>query len=152
MSQYRVTVNNNTITVDTSSVSYAVSQSRTGGQGTKGDSITNAAINNDGNLIVTITRADGTTYDVDAGNIESNIQLTDLDEITLTNTQDGDVLIWNAADGEFQNHQLTTSKLLDVDNTNRADGALLVYDSTAQKYQATTRIEKATTTVTGGNY
>ena len=132
---------------------YKVSLSRTGSQGSKGDSVTNAAINTDGNLIITITRSDGTTYEIDAGNLESNINLADLPDFQITTPKsEGDILIYDADEEVFKNHSLTTTRLLDVDNTNKTDGALLVFDGTSQKYVATNRIEKQTTTVTGGNY
>jgi len=131
---------------------FTMSLSRTGGQGSKGDSVTNAAINTDADLIVTITRADGTTYEINAGNLETNIDLGDLPDFEIVNKQDGDVLIYNSTNETYQNHQLTTSKVLDIDNTNKEDGAVLVYDDTAQKYQATNRIEKQTTHIIGGSF
>jgi len=131
---------------------FTMSLSRTGGQGSKGDSVTNAVINSDADLIMTITRADGTSYEVNAGNLETNIDLGDLPDFEITNQQNGDVLIFDGVSNTYKNHQLTTSRVLDIDNTGKADGALFVYDGTAQKYQATTRIEKSTTNIIGGTF
>ena len=131
---------------------FTMSLSRTGGQGSKGDSVTNAVINNDADLIVTITKADGTTYDINAGNLEATIDLGDLPDFEIVNKQDGDVLIYDASNSKYENHQLTTTKLLDVDNTGKVDGAVLVYNNSVQKYQATNRIEKETTHIIGGSF
>jgi hypothetical protein len=130
---------------------YNITLARTGGQGSKGDSVTNAAINSEGNLIITVTAANGTTTEIDAGNLESNIQLGDLNDFTIVNAEEGDILQFGTS-GTFENHKLTTSKILDIDNTGKEDGATLVYDSTAGKYQATNRIEKSTTQIIGGSF
>jgi hypothetical protein len=130
---------------------YNITLSRTGGQGSKGDSVTNAEIDNNGNLIITVTAANGTTTEINAGNLEANLQLNDLEGFTITNPEVGDVLLYGDTN-TFENHKLTTSKVLDIDNTGKEDGATLVYDSTAGKYQATSRIEKSTTQIIGGSF
>ena len=131
--------------------SFVMSLSRTGGQGSKGDSLTNIQLVG-AEVIATITRADGTTYDINAGSLDSQFDLDNLSDFTITNVQDGDIVQYNSTTSQFENHQLTTSKLTDVDNTNKEDGAILVYDNTAQKYQATNRIEKQTTHIIGGSF
>jgi len=130
---------------------YTISLSRTGGQGTKGDSVTSAALVS-GDLILTITRSDGTTYTSNAGRISETLGIQDMNDVTLNNLADNAVLRYNATAGEWQNHQLTTSNITDIDNTNKEDGAVLVYDNTAAKYQATNRIEKQTTHIIGGSF
>ena len=130
---------------------YSVTLSRTGGQGSKGDSVTGALIDNDGNLIITVTAANGTTTEINAGNLESNLQLNDLQGFTITNPEVGDTFLYGDTN-TFENHKLTTSKLLDIDNTGKEDGATFVYDATAGKYQATNRIEKQTTHIIGGSF
>jgi hypothetical protein len=130
---------------------FKLSLSRTGGQGSKGDSVTSADTRG-GELIFTITRADGTTYESNAGAIGGAFSLHNLGDVTLNTEADGDVLIYDSAAQEWANHQLTTSKVLDIDNTNKEDGAVLVYDNTASKYQATNRIEKQTTHIIGGSF
>lgn len=131
---------------------FTMSLSRTGGQGSKGDSVSGAVINNDGDLIITVSRADGTSFELNAGNLENNLDLGDLQDFTIANKQDGDVLIYQAASGTFENHQLTTTRLLDVDNTNKADGAVFVYSGTSSKYEATTRVENSNTMIIGGSF
>jgi hypothetical protein len=125
--------------------------SRTGGQGSKGDSITSAATVN-GELIFTVTRADGTTFEINAGPLQVTTALDGLIDVDNVNESDGDVIIYDSAAQKWGNHQLTTSKFADVDNTNKEDGAILVYDDTSQKYQSTNRIEKGTTYIIGGNF
>ena len=160
MSSYRVSVSNNNVKVDTSTVKhetkvnsldYSASLSRVGGQGSKGDSLTNIQLVG-AEIIATITKADGTTYDINAGSLDSQFDLDNLSDFTITNVQDGDIVQYNSTTSQFENHQFTTSKLTDIDNTNKEDGAILVYDSVAQKYQATNRIEKSTTHIIGGSF
>jgi len=152
MSRYTTTVDNNNISLTIDKQEHTLSLSRTGGQGSKGDSVSNVVIDSNADLIITIVRADGTTYDINAGNLESTIDLGDLADFEIVNEQQGDFLVYDATAGKFKNHQLTTSKVLDIDNTNKEDGAVLVYDNTAQKYQATNRIEKQTTHIIGGSF
>jgi hypothetical protein len=140
---------NYTMTVE--QPSFVMSLSRTGGQGSKGDSLTNIQLV-DAEVIATITRADGTTYDINAGSLDNEFDIDNLSDFTISNVQDGDIVQYNSATSQFENHQFTTSKLTDVDNTNKEDGAVLVYDETAQKYQATNRIEKQTTYIIGGSF
>jgi len=142
MTDYTMTVEQPTFTM---------SLSRTGGQGSKGDSVTSVTTTN-GELIFTITRADGTTYESNAGAIGGAFSFNNLGDVSITTPSEGDVVIYDDVADEWKNHQLTTSKVLDIDNTNKEDGAILVYDDTAQKYQATNRIEKSTTQIIGGSF
>ena len=151
MSRYTTTVDNNNITLTIDKQEHTLSLSRTGGQGSKGDSVTSVA-NVAGELIFTITRADGTTFETNAGSTGSSFFLGDLGDVSLTTPSEGDVVVYDATAAEWNNHKLTTSKVLDIDNTGKEDGAVLVYDNTAQKYQATNRIEKQTTYIIGGSF
>jgi hypothetical protein len=131
---------------------FNISLSRTGGQGSKGDSVVGANIDANGDFIFTVLKSDGTTEDFNAGSLDENFNIDQISDITLTNPQEGDVLIYDATGSDFKNHQLTTSKLLDVDNSGKEDGAVLVYDNTSSKYKATNRIEKETTHIIGGSF
>jgi len=152
MSSYTTTIDNNSFSLTIDKQEHTLSLSRTGGQGSKGDSVTNAVINSDADLIITITRADGTTYEVNAGNLEATIDLGDLGDFEIVNAQEGDALIFDSVDSKFKNHALTTSKVLDIDNTGKEEGAVLVYDNASSKYKATTRIEKRETLIIGGSF
>ena len=151
MSRYTTTVDNNNIKLTIDKQEHTLSLSRTGGQGSRGDSVTSVTTLN-GELIFTITRADGTTYESNAGAIGGAFSFTNLADVSITTPSEGDVVIYDDVADEWKNHQLTTSKVLDIDNTNKEDGAVLVYDNTAQKYQATNRIEKETTYIIGGSF
>ena len=126
---------------------FNITLSRTGGQGSKGDSVTDARLDN-GDIIFTVTRHDSSTYEINAGSLNEDFTLDQISDLTISNPQEGDTLIYD--NGEFRNHQLTTSKLLDVDNTNKEDGAVLVYDDATSKYKSTNRLEKQTTHIIGG--
>lgn len=152
MSKYSVTVQQNKINLGLSTASYNVSLSRTGGQGTKGDSITDVYI--DGyDLKMEVSNSAGQVVEViTAGSFDNFFSLDGQSDVTITSASEGDVLLYDSGTLQWKNHQLTTSKLLDVDNTNKEDGAVLVYDDTANKYQATNRIEKQTTHIIGGSF
>jgi len=161
MSSYKVTVSNNNIKVDTNTVKhetkvttpeYATSLSRVGGQGSKGDSVTNAILDSNTDLIITITKADGTTSEINAGNLSAVIGTSDISDFDLTTLTSGDIFIYDDTSSKWNNHQLTTSKVLDIDNTAKAEGAVLVYDATTAKYIATNRIENAQTIIIGGTF
>ena len=160
MSDYKVSVSNNNIKISASSLkhetkvetpAYSTSLSRVGGQGSKGDSISNIELRGS-EIFATIVRADGTTYEINAGDLDSQFTLDNLSDFTVTNPVEGDVLLYNGVDSQWKNHQLTTTKLLDVDNSGKEEGAVLVYDNASSKYQATTRIEKEETHIIGGSF
>ncbi|MDB9983385.1 hypothetical protein OAD54_01415 [Candidatus Pelagibacter sp.] len=78
--------------------------------------------------------------------------LDDITDVVITSAIEGDALLYNAVSGDFENHALSTYKLSDVDNSLVADGAILVYDGTSQKYTATTNLDNANTTIIGGSF
>lgn len=135
------------ISISLDTKNFEVKLARTGGQGSKGDSVTAARIEN-GEFIFTITRADSTTYDINVG----SYSLEEMSDVTLTTRADNDVIIYNEETSQFENHQLTTARISNIDETNKEDGAVLVYDNSSGKYQATNRIEKNTTNIIGGSY
>ena len=143
------------LTVD--SQNYALSMARTGGQGSKGNSVTNAVINSENDLIITVTDALGNTAEtINAGSltpqIEEILAINALSDVTITDVADGDIIQYDGNTSQFVNHTLTTSKVIDIDNTNKEDGALLVYNGTTTKYTATTAINNPNTTITGGSF
>jgi hypothetical protein len=131
---------------------YAVSLARAGGQGSKGDSITNAYINANEELIVEITNSAGTVTTINAGNVTANLGLNDLVNVTISMIEDGDYIAYDFATSTYKNHKLTTSRLTDVDNTNKANGALLVYSSSSGKYIATNQLNNPDTVIVGGTF
>lgn len=160
---YKITTNTDNIVVDATTnklaltvnpVSYAVALSRTGGQGSKGDSVSNAFINANNELIIEVLSSSGEVTAINSGTLSFDefAALTSLSDVQVTTPQEGDVLLYEAATSNFVNHQLTTSKLLDVDNSAVSDGALLLYNGTTTKYTATTILENPNTVIKGGNY
>jgi hypothetical protein len=80
MTTYTVSVNNNQYTLNTTAQDVNLSLSRTGGQGTKGDSITNAYIDSNNDFIIEISNASGTvvqTVNVGGGTITGNLNAFD---------------------------------------------------------------------------
>ena len=61
MATYGITVSNNSITANLETTTHTVSLSRTGGQGSKGDSVSSIAMDGNYDLIVTYVASDGTT-------------------------------------------------------------------------------------------
>jgi hypothetical protein len=71
-------------------------------------------------------------------------------EIVATSPESNQTLVYNGS--RFVNQHLSTDKLSDINNTSKADGALLVYDSNSSKYVATKIIQNANTIIKGGSY
>ena len=151
MSTYRTTVTGNDIQLTLTRNDHTVSLSRTGGQGSKGDSVTDIRLDG-AELICTITRPDGTTYEISAGSLDDEFLIDYMSDVTIDTPIEGDVMIYDATASQWKNHQLTTTKLLDVDNTNKEDGAVLLYDGATSKYKATKTIENRNTIIKGGSF
>ena len=136
---------------------YNISLARTGGQGSKGDSITAANISADNDLLLTISDSAGNVTEViNAGSLTPSLDevhsINAMNDVTITAVTDGDIIQYDSATSQFVNHALTTSKISDVDNTNLADGAMYVYNGTTNKHTATTQISNSNTTITGGSF
>jgi len=151
---YTTTVSNNNVTISLSNTEHSISLARTGGQGSKGDSVTAATINSSGELILTISNAAGQVVEtINAGSFFSELQLAEISDVEIVEPlEDGDYIAYNESENRYENHKLTTAKVLDIDNTNKTDGALLVYSDTTEKYTATTQLDNANTTIVGGTF
>jgi hypothetical protein len=116
-----------------------LSLARTGAQGAKGTSISTVAINTDGELLVTLVDGAGNVIEVvNAGNIDlSNFSMNDLSEINVTNSAQGEVLVYNSTTENYENQLLTTADIKDIDDTGKVDGSILMYDTLTQKYLST---------------
>jgi hypothetical protein len=162
MSSYKVTVSNNNIKVDTNTVKhetkvttpeYATSLSRVGGQGSKGDSITNVEKNASGELVVTISNSVGNVVEtLNLGFLEVDTVLGNLRDVEVTSITDGQILQYDLATTTYVPHTLTTSSMTDVDNTGKTDGAVFLFDGTSNKYKATTQLNNANTSIIGGSF
>lgn len=135
---YKITTTNNTVEVLREGV---------GQQGPIGDSISNVYISS-GHLHVVVTDHTGNnTTDYDLGDITGG--LSDA-TFSISNLTEGDILQYDGTN--FINHSLTTARISDIDNTNKTDGALLVYSGTTSKYTATTTLNNANTYIIGGTF
>jgi len=148
-------MSNYILTVD--SQDYNIQLARTGGQGSRGDSVTNAAINGDNDLIITLSDSSGAVSQViNAGSITPSLEevtsVNAMTDVTITSVGEGDILQYDSDTSQFVNHTLTTSIMTDVDNTALADGALYVYNGTTNKHTATNNINNSNTTITGGSF
>lgn len=131
---------------------YSVSLSRTGGQGSKGDSITNVHIDENLDLVVEITSSSGVVSTITAGNLASALSVGQLTDVVITNISEGDYLAYDVATQSYKNYSLTTSRLSDIDNTNKQDGSVLVYSSSTEKYTATNQLNNPNTLIVGGDF
>jgi uncharacterized protein YjiK len=150
---YTTTVSNNSVTLTLTNPAHTLSLSRTGGQGTKGDSVTDVTINANSELVVTISNAAGSVVEtINAGNLFQSLNLVDIADVIITNIQDGEYIAYDSSDQKYKNHTLTTTKITDIDNTNKTDGAILIYNGSSSKYAATTNIDNANTAIIGGTF
>jgi len=150
---YTTTVSNNNVTISVSNTDHSVSLSRTGGQGAKGDSVSRVYFDVDKNLLVEIVNSSGDVVEtINAGSMKERIDLIDLLDVDYSSIADNDFIIYEAATQKFTTHTFTTSSVSYIDNTNKTDGALLVYNGTTNKYTATTEIENPNTFILGGSF
>jgi hypothetical protein len=155
MTTYTTTVANNNITITAAPVSYALSLSRTGGQGSKGDSVTGVSIAANGDIIFTLEQASGGTTDVNVGSIYGDaggFNIASLSDVDTTGVTDNDILAYDSSAAKFTTRNFTTDQLEDINNAGKAEGALLVYNATTSKYDATNSISNASTNIIGGSY
>jgi hypothetical protein len=133
---------------------YNIKLARTGGQGSRGHSISNVSLAANGSLLVGISDAAGNLLEtVNAGSVSDLVEAVDLSNLATTqDLQTGDILVYDSLDTKWKNHSLTTTSMSDVDNTNKADGALLVYNASSSKYTATKTLSNQNTTITGGSF
>ena len=150
---YKVTTLNNSISLSLTNPTYVLSLSRTGGQGSKGDSVSNSYFDEDNNLIMEISDGAGVVIsELNLGTIPITASLEGLTDVDLTNIQNNDYLAYNSTTGNYENHALTTYRVTDIDNTSVTDGAILVYNGTSNKYEATTELQNTNTIIRGGTY
>jgi hypothetical protein len=150
-----IVVNSETIDykVDSKTNEYSVSLSRAGGQGSKGDSVTNVYIDSNKDLIFEISNSLGTVVEtVNAGSFKELINLVDLLDVDYNLISDNDVIQYDSATNKFTSHTLTTTSISDIDNTNKTDGAVLLYDGNSKKYKATTNLDNSNTVIIGGTF
>lgn len=153
MSNYTVSVVDNKISINVTPVEYSVALSRTGSQGSKGDSITNITLDSTTDeLIFEITDSLGNVSEINAGIILSVSNINDLNDVNTDTIEDGQVIAYQASTASYIPHTLTTTSLVDIDNTGKEDGALFIFDSNTSKYKATTTVQNQNIQIIGGAY
>ena len=118
MTTYTTTVANNNITVTAAPVSYALSLSRTGGQGSKGDSVQSMAVASDGTITATIVTAAGATTTSNIGSIfgsAGGFNLASLSDTNISSVSTGEVLKWDGSD--FVNNTLVEADIQSASTT-----------------------------------
>jgi len=155
MSTYTITANTTSHSTSVSPVQYTVSLSRTGGQGSKGDSVTGASINDSGELEIVITDSAGVSTTVNAGSIYGNaggFNLVDLGDTEMPSPADQEAVIYDGATSKFVTRKSTTNDLSDIDNTNKVEGSFLVWSDADSNYKSTRRIDNQSTIISGGSF
>lgn len=165
MSQYNVTVANNNITITTATIdqtvsvvptSHSISLSRTGGQGSQGNSITGAVVNASNELIITISDGAGNVVNtINAGEIDlsgNTISLNDLQDVDSGTVDDGDTLVYSTSTSRWSTRKVSTDDISDINNAAKAEGAVLMYDSATSKYISTQLLNSSGTQIIGGTF
>ena len=156
MSQYNVTVSNNNINITATPVEHSISLSRTGGQGTQGNSISNAAVNASNELIITVVDSGNNVVDtINAGVIDVSGGLINLDELAdvdATGPADGDALHFEQTTSRWTTRKTSTDDISDIDNAGKTEGAVLLYDTASSKYKSTRLLNSSGTQIIGGSF
>lgn len=151
--KYSTTVSGDSISLNVTKEEHSLSLSRTGGQGSKGDSISNVEVNENDELLITISTSGGDVVETfNLGVVGSNTNIGALADVTITSVADGQILRYDSGSTDFVNHTLTTTSVSDIDNTGKADGAMLLFDGTSSKYKSTVNIDNENTFLKGGSY
>jgi len=79
-----------------------------------------------------------------------NTTFQELTDVNVSTASVGDGIILDS-DNTWVPHTFSTTSLSDIDNTNRQDGSLLIYNNTSQKYTASNIIED-NMTIKGGTF
>lgn len=111
-----------------------------GADGKDGISVTNAQVDPDTQHLI-VTLSDGT--EIDCGEVKGTTSLSELDEIDINTTtlSNGDVLVYNAATGKWENKELGIEAKLDdlqdvdIDNLTLENGSILKYNATTHKWE-----------------
>lgn len=145
---YSVTVNGpyNDFTVYMAVPEVVVSVAGSGMQGPGGDSISNVYLDGNTLHVVTVDHSGNNVTDYTAGTIASSLGNA---AVVVTNPVEGDILQHDGTN--FVNHSLTTSRLLDIDNSAVTDGSMLIYKTTTNKYTATNTLDNSIT-ISGGTF
>ena len=99
-----------------------------------GVSITNVEINSNDHLIVTLS--DGNT--IDCGEIAT--KMSKLEDVTINNPQDGEILIYDSSINKWVNKELDVAvniedlENVDINPATLTNGAIIKYDSSSQKW------------------
>jgi hypothetical protein len=153
MSNYTTTVDNNNLSLTIDKQEHTLSLSRTGGQGSKGDSVSDISLNSSGEMIFTISNSAGDVVSTsNLGVLDVSTTLGGLQNVDTTGITDGQVLQYDLATTDYVPHTLTTSSMTDIDNTGKTDGAVLLFDSASNKYKATTQLNNENTFMIGGSF
>jgi len=156
MSQYNVTVANNNITITAAPTAHSISLSRTGGQGTQGNSVTGATVNASNELIITISDSAGNVVNtVNAGLIDisgTTISLNELQDVDATAPAGGEAILYNGTTSRWTTRKSSTDDISDIDNAGKTEGAIMVYDSATSKYKSTRLLNSSGTQIIGGTF
>jgi hypothetical protein len=143
---YSVSVNSDKIVVEAKntdyvinvdSVDYDVSLSRTGGQGSKGDSVSNVYLNLDNHLIIVITDSSGAVVEeIDVGNIDVNVNLGigELNDVSINFLGSGYFLVYNSTANRWESKEVKVADLADVEVTTYTENDVLLYNNTTNKF------------------
>lgn len=82
----------------------------------------------------------------------NSLNLADLNDMDTEGITDGQTIVYNVAEQAYVPHTLTTKSLADIDDTDEADGAVLLYDGISEQYKSTQRMDNANTQIIGGTF
>lgn len=133
-------------------IEYNVSLSRTGTQGAKGDSVSDVYVDTNKNLIIEVSNAAGTVIETYSEALSELLGIIDLTDVSYETKEDGDILVYDQEISAFTTHKFKTSNLRDVDDSARADGSILIFNGTSQKYKASQSIDNENFSIIGGTF
>jgi hypothetical protein len=134
---YSISLSNNSIVIDSTNTNYEVTLARTGGQGSKGDSVVSAYVGVDNHLFIVIADGAGNIIEeIDAGNTlgSINIGLNELNDVAINILGEGYFLIYNATANRWESKAVKVKDLSDVEVTTYTENDVLLYNAVDSKF------------------
>ena len=138
--KYSITVSNSNITATLAQSTQTLSLARTGGQGSKGDSISNVYVDGSNNLLVDISNSGGDLLEtINVGNIDLLITSAVNAQVDAAVGNGENTYITVSLSGETDAFDFTVelpmAGITDVEVAGLSDGKVLAFNSTSSKWE-----------------
>jgi len=127
-STYKLNLENKIYNLNLDNPEMKISMSRIGGQGSKGDSISDISLDANNNIIITVSGASGDVVETfNLGTLNTNVNIESLNNVTVTDLVSGDYLKYDGS--EFVNSSFEDDARAVLSVVNSSGEGSISYDS-----------------------